>query len=84
MLRYIRFYCNTGYHKEEEYSHTDMTDEELDAEANELAQYTAESYDYLARGWGQSWESPEDEEEYYNNLDYGWVEITKEEYEEGM
>lgn len=41
----------------------------------------AESYAHVATGWGNGFESEEDEEEYYMNATFDWREATKEEIE---
>lgn len=44
----------------------------------------ADGYAHVAEGFSyeDGWESEEDEDSYYENCFYGWVEITKEEYNE--
>ena len=91
-MKYVRFFGNNGYvgcdyedflaFSEDEYD-----EEELENMSLEYAQENAETFEYVARGgYYDSWESPEDEEEYWETAcDYcGWEYITEEEYKENM
>ena len=42
----------------------------------------AQSFEYIVTGWDENFELEEEREDYYGNLECGWEEITKEEYEE--
>lgn len=85
MARYIVVTRNNNYcecDSEEYYIFPEGTsDSEIDKYIEEGMYDYAESYEYVARGWGEDWESEEDEEEYYNNCDFYWREATEEERE---
>lgn len=48
----------------------------------ELAADNGETYSYVATGWGEDFETEQDEESYYENLYCEWEEVSEEEYEE--
>lgn len=85
MKRYIVATRNNNYcecDSEEYYIFPEGTpDSEIDEYIEEGMYDYAESYEYVARGWGEDWESEEDEEEYYNNCSFYWREATEEEKE---
>lgn len=87
-MKYVRFYGGNGYcgcDYEEYYEFDDSVSEEsIEEISQELAYEYAESYEYVATGWGQSWETEDDEIEYYDNAhdEAGWDYCTKEEFEE--
>lgn len=87
-MRYVRFYGNNGYcgtdYEEYVAFEDDVTIQELDEYSHDLCYENAETFEYMVTGWGESWESAEDEEEYYENaLEYGgWEFVTRVEYEE--
>lgn len=87
-MKYIRFYGSNGYCgcEYEEYVafEDDITEAQLDEYSNELCDENAETYEYVETGWGESFESEEDQEYYYESArDYsGWDYVSKEEYEE--
>lgn len=56
------------------------TDNELKEILNEHIQLTAESYEYLATGWGGDFENEEERNNYYADCDGEWKEVTEEEY----
>lgn len=57
------------------------TDSEIEAYIeDEIVDY-AESYSCMATGWEGDFESEEDEETYYDNINSNWREVTKEEIE---
>lgn len=56
------------------------TDNELKEILDEHIQLTAESYEYLATGWGEDFENKEERNNYYADCDGEWEEITEEEY----
>ena len=60
----------------------DVSMDEIEDYANNLAYENAESYEYVATGWGEDFESEEDRNGYYDYVsDYtNWKEITEEEY----
>lgn len=58
------------------------TDNEIDEYIEEGMYDYAESYEYIARGWDNDWESEEDEEYYYNECAFDWYEASEEEIEE--
>lgn len=86
MARYIivtrsNNYC--GCDSEECYIFPEGTsDIEIDEYIGEGMYDYAEQYDYVARGWGEDWESEEDEEAYYNDCSFDWHEATVEERED--
>ena len=53
--------------------------EEAEAYAAESICDYAESYTYVATGWGEDFESGEEEEAYYKNCTFDIEEITEEE-----
>lgn len=57
----------------------DLIQEEFETEMYEYL----ETYEYVATGWGEDWESEEDREEYYQGEYCNWEYITEEEYHEG-
>ena len=88
-MKYVRFtggngYCGCDY--EEYAAYDDDYDEVLiEQTATELAYENAETYEYVALGWGSQWDSDIDEaerEEYYEDaLSYcGWDYCSEEEY----
>lgn len=90
---YVRFWFNTPYCGTygEEYREVkdDTTGAELDMEAEELAQFNAEGYEYLVTGWDDEMFEDEDEaaeavQDYYADCDGGWQIISKEEYEDNI
>ena len=90
-MKYVRFYGNNGYRDcdYEEYlafDEDEYDEEELNNMSSEYAIENAETYEWVAHGGLDGWESPEDEEEYYDNIyDYcGWEYITEEEYKENV
>ena len=91
-MKYVRFYGNNGYRDcdYEEYlafDEDEYDEEELNNMSSEYAIENAETYEWVAwNGLSEEWESPEDEEEYYDNIyDYcGWEYITEEEYKENV
>lgn len=56
--------------------------EEAEAYAAEGIYDYAEPYTYVATGWGEGFESEEEEEAYYENCTFDIEEITEEEYQE--
>lgn len=56
---------------------------ELDQIAYHMAMDYADDYDYVAEGYNDgTWDSEEAETDYYEGIDYNWVELTEEEYNE--
>lgn len=86
MKRYIIVTRNNSYcgcDSEEYYVFPEGTpDSEIDEYIEEGMYDYAEQYDYVARGWGEDWESEEDEEDYYNNCGFDWHEADEEEKED--
>lgn len=85
-MRYIKFiggtdYCGTDFTLVREYE-DDWSDADLNEEADELATANGESFEYLATGWDNDFETEEDREAYYEGCYCGWEEISKEEYDE--
>ena len=66
----------------------DVSMDEIENYANELAYENAEAYEYVATGWDKDRESEEDSDEYYTRDEYyasisdytNWEEVTEEEY----
>lgn len=75
-MRYIRFrgstpYCGTAYDEVEEFDDS-VTDEELDEISEDKRLQNAESYEYLATGWGDDFETEEEREQYYEDCEGSW------------
>ena len=87
-MKYIKFYGGNGYcgcdFEQYEAYEDDVTEEALAEIAYDLANDNAQSYEYIATGWDEDFESEEERESYYENIEYGWEEVTKEEYEENQ
>ena len=87
-MKYIKFSGGNGYCgcEFEEYQAFDdnVSEETLGEIAGDLAQNNAESYEYVATGWDEDFESEEDRNSYYEDVYCGWEEVTKEEYEENQ
>ena len=86
-MKYIKFYGGNGYsgcdfEQYEVYEDEDVNEDFLNDFAEELGMDNAQSFEYIVTGWNENFESEEEREDYYGNLEYGWEEITKEEYEE--
>lgn len=87
-MKYIRFTGSTGYagtdYEEYVAFPDEVTEKEIDEYSYDLAAENAETYEYVARGWGEEWEDEDDRTMYYDDaMDYCyWEEVTKEEYEE--
>ena len=83
-MRYFKFTYDNGVHTgaEDEYVEFDdnVTEEELNDYGEEASYAYAESYDYLVLGWVE--EDEDERDAYYENCDYSYVEVTKEEYME--
>ena len=87
---YYKFITNTPYcgtEAEEYYAFDEKpTEQELEEIGEQFCRSNAESYEYLATGWDSDDLSEEDLDEelsyYYDNCEYSWEEITREEYEE--
>ena len=87
-MKYIKFYGGNGYSgcdfEQYEAYEDNITEEALAEIAYELANDNAQSYEYIATGWDEDFESEEERESYYENIECGWEEVTKEEYEENQ
>lgn len=85
-MKYVKFNYSTPYCGTDEENYCvyddDITEEELDEILGELIQSHAESFKYLATGWGEDFESDEDRLAYYEDCEGGWVFVSKEEYED--
>lgn len=92
ITRYARFSLDNGYcgcQKEEYLKLTfedDTTEEKIEETfkeyfEEEMYQYL-ETYEYVARGWDDDWETEEDEEAYYCGDYCGWELVSEEEYKE--
>jgi len=89
-MKYVHFWGSTGYAGTDYEEYVEFEDDALDGDiegySEELNYENAETYEYVARGWGEDWESDEDREEYYETAaEYaGWEYVTKEEYDENQ
>ena len=85
-MKYVKFHGETGYcgcdFDEYEKYDDNVTEEFLNEVLDDMVHENGESFEYCATGWGNSWESEEEEDEYYENCSGSWEFITKEEYEE--
>lgn len=50
----------------------EVTEEDIDEYVYQQALENAESYEYVATGYGNDFESEEDRDFYYENIDWGW------------
>ena len=86
MDRYIKFIVGAPYIGTEETIYEiysgDTTDDFLNEVLEEHIRNNAESYEYLACGWGEDFESEEDRDNYYADCGGYWEEITKEKFDE--
>lgn len=89
-MKYVHFWGSTGYAGTDYEEYVEFEDDALDGDiegySEELNYENAETYEYVARGWAEDWESDEDREEYYETAaEYaGWEYVTKEEYNENQ
>lgn len=87
-MKYIKFYGGNGYSgcdfEQYEVYEDNITEEALAEIAYDLANDNAQSYEYVVTGWDGEFESEEEREDYYENIECGWEEVTKEEYEENQ
>lgn len=84
---YIKFVGGNGYcgcDWEEYQAFEEFNEKEFDEILEELSYENAESYEYIATGWGEDFETEEDREDYYDRAlsEGNWFEVTEEEYEE--
>ena len=83
---YVRFYGGNGYSgcNYEEYVafEDDIDEQSINEYSNELCDENAETYEYVETGWGESFESEEDQEYYYESARdcSGWDDVSQEEY----
>lgn len=74
-------YC--GCDSEEYYAFPDDTpDAFIDNFIEDGMLEYAEAYEWVARGWGNDWESEEDKQWYYESCSFSWREATEEEIED--
>lgn len=87
-MKYIKFYGGNGYcgcdFEQYEAYEDNITEDALAEIAYDLANDNAQSYEYIVTGWDEDFESEEERENYYEDVEYGWEEVTKEEYEENQ
>ncbi len=83
-MRYIHFfgdngYCGTDYHEFREFE-DNTPDSEINSLSDELADDCAQTYSHLATGQGDTFESEDEEQEYYENAvsNCGWEELDRE------
>ena len=85
-MRYIKIEVGNGYcgcdNTEYVEFENDITDAEIDAYAIELARDNAESFEHVATGWDEDFETENDREFYYEGAWFEWEEISEEEYNE--
>ena len=84
---YIKFVGGNGYcgcDWEEYQAFEEFNEKEFDEILEELSYENAESYEYIATGWGEDFETEDDREDYYDRAlsEGNWFEVTEEEYEE--
>ena len=84
---YIKFIGGNGYcgcDWEEYQAFEEFNEKEFDEILEELSYENAESYEYVATGWGEDFETEDDREDYYDRAlsEGNWFEVTEEEYEE--
>lgn len=84
---YIKFVGGNGYcgcDWEEYQAFEEFNEKEFDEILEELSYENAESYEYVATGWGEDFETEEEREDYYDRAlsEGNWFEVTEEEYEE--
>lgn len=88
MYRYIKFIVGTPYTGTEDTIYEiysgDTTDSFLNEILEEYISDNAESYEYLATGWCEGFESEEDRDNYYTDCWGKWIEITRQDFEEGV
>lgn len=77
-MRYIVVEFSNGYAgcDSQEYLifSDNTTDSEIDVYCSEMLYEYAETYSYVARGWGNNW-TEEDEDLYYENCTFNWLEV---------
>ena len=83
MARYIKFtgsngYCGCDFETYEKFE-DDATSKYLDDYGYDLAKDNAESYE-----GNFDFEDDEELEEYYENIDWNWEEVSEEEYNENV
>ena len=89
-MRYVKFSGGNGYcgcdWEEFLAVDDDTTETDLTNTAQQLAYDYAEGYEHVAEGYDyeDGWDSDESEKEYYENVNYTWKWISKEEYERGL
>ncbi len=85
-MRYFKFTYDNGVHTgaEDEYVEFDdnVTEEALNDYGVEALSVYAESYDYLVLGWDNDEVDEDERDAYYENCDFNYEEVTKEEYME--
>ena len=88
-MKYFRFTANTPYAgttNDYYFAVEDnaATEDFLDECAEEFAYENGETFEYLATGWDEDFETEKDREAYYADCYCDYEEITKEEYEENF
>ncbi len=88
IMRFIRYWLDNGYagclEEEVEAFPDDTTDHEIREMIEEMVGPYGDDHINGVEGWDweEGWESEEDEETYYENIDYGWEDISEAEYKE--
>lgn len=81
----VRRYFDNGYcgcdQEEMEYYANDMSHADIDADTDEWGRNEAESYAHVHFGWDEEY-TEEDMDEYIEGCNWGWEEVTWEQYVE--
>lgn len=85
-MRYFKFMYDNGVITGAENEYVEFDDNVTEAELNDygaeaLYDY-ADSYEYLATGYGNNFEDEDERDAYYENCDFSYKEVTEEEYME--
>lgn len=85
-MKYIHFTFGNGYcgcdNDEWQEFEDDITSDELNEIAAEMANENADEFTYVHTGWGNGFKDDDDMQSYYNEVWYDWEEVSEEEYEE--
>lgn len=83
-MLYVKFFCGNGYCGCAIEDVLEFDDETLEKEIDEyvysIAHDNAENYEHIAFGWNAN-KTEEEYDFYYENIEYSWDYITKEEFE---
>lgn len=85
-MRYFKFTYDNGYYTGDEYEYVEFDDDVTKTMLNNYGADTlymyAESYEHLALGWNNDDIDEDERDAYYENCDFFYEEVTKEEYME--